>query len=1013
MLRSPRAAVVRLCGPLVLEIDGRRLEGALPSRQGRMVFAYLVLARPRAVARGELIDAVWPGRAPVAVEALLTALLSRLRTALPAGVLEGRGQLSLRLGAESWIDVESAATAPAQAAEALAAGDPARAVSLARSALAILELPLLPDVDRQWVEARRRELADIKWALFEVVVRAGLAVGGGELVAAERAARRMIDDEPFRESAHGLLMEVLQARGDVAQALRVYDDLRTLLRDELGTVPSAHIRELSGQLLRGGAGVASAPSLTRRGVPLPARPARLLGREQDVLAVERLLSRAGVQLVNLTGAGGIGKTSLAIEIAHRVAADFADGSVFVDLAPLLEPAAVPDAMLQALGCIREPGASALETLRLALAGGKQLVVLDNLEHLLAAASQLAELVAAAPGLKLLVTSRASLGLQAEHRYSLEPLAVPDAHANLAAVAAAPATALFIARAGARDARFRLTARNAAAIRAICARLDGLPLGIELAAARTSTLSPQEIGARLDRLLPALGSGARDGPARHRTLRATLDWSYALLDEPERALLAQLAVFAGGCSLDAAEWVTGASLDVIEGLIGQSMLSRRPGVDGETRLVMLEPIRQYAAERLSERPDREAVDECHGRYYTLLAEAARGELIGAHQRSWGQRLDLEHDNLRRALARDQRAGNAERVLRLATALEFWWLDRVLWSEGRRWIEDALATATPDLPIRPRAEGLRVSARLYARQVDLQPAHDRAREALRLHRALTEPASVSQCLAMLAVVHHMRREHEAAHEAALEAVDLGRRADPWTLAMALGAQATIARDLVAARESTDEAAALFEQRGDARSLAWLWRNLGSAALAAGELETASQLFQRALEQSRKIDDRIESVLSLANYAIVAVERQQDATAVAAIREVLASCRAYGLRRPARRALVGLAVVATRGGDAERAAGLLGAASAVAFGQPLPRVEQRLLSAATELAGSHDADPAWGLAHAAGQRLSFEEAIDLGVATASRGTQPANPPDTADPAHVATWRPQAPGEGGCPPS
>jgi hypothetical protein len=199
------------------------------------------------------------------------------------------------------------------------------------------------------------------------------------------------------------------------------------------------------------------------------------------------------------------------------------------------------------------------------------------------------------------------------------------------------------------------------------------------------------------------------------------------------------------------------------------------------------------------------------------------------------------------------------------------------------------------------------------------------------------------------------------------------------MALGAQATIARDLTSARASTEAAAALFERHGDARSLAWLWRNLGSAALAAGELRSASLLFEQALAESRKIDDRIESVLSLGNYAFIAVERQQDAIAVAAIREVLTSCRAYGLRRPARRALVGLAAMAARGGEAERAARLIGAASAVSFGHPLPRIEQRLLSEAIEQARSGDREAAWQRAHADGRRLSFNEAINLGLATA----------------------------------
>ena len=298
--------------------------------------------------------------------------------------------------------------------------------------------------------------------------------------------------------------------------------------------------------------------------------------------------------MTVTGVGGVGKTTLAIEVAHRMAPKLRAGATFVDLAPVSEPAGVLEAALRAVGGTVEPGDTPTAALGRVLAARPRLLVLDNFEHLTDAAILLTPLLDAAPQLKLLVTSRAALDLRIEQRYALEPLALP-ASSDPADVAAAPASALFLARATARDPALRLTAEGAAAIASVCRRLGALPLAIELAAARASVLSPQEIASRLDSVLGGLGSGPRDAPMRQQTLRATLDWSYELLDDEERAAFARFAVFAGGCDPGAAERIAGASLDIVERLVAKSMLTRRAGVDGATRLVMLEPVREYAAE----------------------------------------------------------------------------------------------------------------------------------------------------------------------------------------------------------------------------------------------------------------------------------------------------------------------------------------------------------------------------------------------------------------------------------
>jgi predicted ATPase/transcriptional regulator with XRE-family HTH domain len=484
----------------------------------------------------------------------------------------------------------------------------------------------------------------------------------------------------------------------------------------------------------------TAPAARPSNLPIPPTP--LIGRAADVAAVREMLLRGDVRLLTLSGAPGIGKTRLSLQVATELrdapstlsppseqtgsGQAFADGVYFIPLAPLSDPGLVIATIAQTLGVVERAGQSVRERLSAELREKQLLLLLDNVEHVLTAAPQLAELLAAAPRLTLLVTSRVALRLVGEQRFTVPPLAVPllpleaggkmkgeADHASDALHPASliryPSVALFVQRARALLPAFALTAANAPAIAAICRRLDGLPLAIELAATRINLFTPQELFARLEQRFALLTAGTLDMPTRQQTLRRAIDWSYELLNEDEQTLFRRLGVFVGGCTLDAIEAVLAtegrgrsdqsatavrspqsSALDGLAALIDKSLLQRKDGSDGRSRFTMLETIREYARERLAEAGELERAQERHLAYELALAEAAEPLLSTSDQQVGLARLEQDHDNLRAALdwAVDY---DPEGALRLSGALAQFWLTRGHLSEGRQWIERALAGA----------------------------------------------------------------------------------------------------------------------------------------------------------------------------------------------------------------------------------------------------------------------------------------------------------------------------------
>jgi predicted ATPase/DNA-binding SARP family transcriptional activator len=983
----------RILGPLEVE-RGERLV-ALGGTQQRALLGLLLLRANQPMSSERLVEELWGEPTPTRAVKRLQVAVARLRKALDGNRPGVSGNTRLRTVSGGYVlavapgelDADVFQARVEDGRQALAGGGPARAAEVLREALGLWRGPALSDVGyERFAQAEIRRLEELRLAALEARVEADLRLGAHASLIGEVEA--LVAEHPTRERLTGLLMLALYRCGRQAEALDAFQRARAHLAAELGLEPGPALKALQARIFEQSASLELAADdaeasvglrdASLQPVRLPARSTELLGREADTRAVIDLLGRQDVRLVTLTGVGGVGKTSLALEVAHRLAGELPDGSAFVDLAPLSDPARAAETVLHVLGCTPEPGATATETLCRLVAARDQLLVLDNLEHLLAGTPLLGDLLDAAPRLKLLATSRAALNLRAEHRYPLDPLALPDSREPVA-VAAAPATALFIARATARDPAFRVTADGAEAIATVCARVDGVPLAIELAAARTGTLSPQEIAHRLEHILATLGSGGRDAPDRQRTLRATLDWSYQLLDEPERVAFARLAVFAGGCTLDAAHVVTGASLDVIEGLIAQSMLTRRSAADGETRLGMLEPVREYAAERLVARPDHEQLGARHSRYYLKLAEAAHTPSGRVEQLKSFDRLDAEADNFRGALTRDRRRGPVERALRLATALEDWWQDRALWVEGRRWIEDALEASDDRITPALRANALRVISQLCVHQADFARAIASGRAALELYRDLHDASGVARCLALLAAGYSVVGDSVQGRRAAAEAVKVSERADARARAFALQMFAGTTPDIRAALSAANEAATLYERQDDVVGLARLWATLGLALLSRGATDDAEPLLDRSLGLAAEANDLIGGTFTLGKLGILAVENGDVGIAAERLAETLVRSNTYGLRRPVGEALGGLAAIAAGGGDLQRAARLAGAAAAVRFGQSIEPAEQRLHVSILQPARRELGEQSWRAAYEAGLHLSVEDALTLGLQTA----------------------------------
>jgi predicted ATPase/serine/threonine protein kinase len=738
------------------------------------------------------------------------------------------------------------------------------------------------------------------------------------------------------------------------------------------------------------------PSETRP-YNLPVQRTAFIGREREAAALRELLSRIDVRLVTLTGPGGIGKTRLALQVAADAAADFPGGICFVPLSAVSDPAFIASAIAQAMG-VRESGERlAQESLKEYVSGLDQstLLLLDNFEHLVSGAPVITQMLTAGPKLKVAVTSQSPLHMYGEYEFPVPPLALPNLRSipSLEVLSGLPAVALFVQRAQAIKREFALTKENAPVIAAICHRLDGLPLAIELAAARIKLLSPAAMLARLESRLNVLTGGARDLPVRQQTLRGTVDWSYGLLTSPEQTLFRRLSVFSGGCTLEGAEAVctttSDLGLDILDGMasmVDKSLAQQVERGDAETRFLMLSTIREYALERLAESDDDAVTRRAHAAYYLVLAEEGAEDVV-AHP-EWLERFEIEHDNFLLALEYLIKTGDAEWGLRLGTALFRFWETREYLTEGRDAIARLLALEGAAKRPKLRARLSFAAAVLAGEQGDYASARQLFEESLETCLELNDNRGVAVALNALAVNARERGELTEASLLFERCVaiwkDLGDSAD---LARALSNLANVTKlqgEYARASSLYDECLTMFRKAGDGAGVAWTLNYQGDVAREKADLAGARSFCEQSLAAFRQLRDGWGIASALSDLASLSCDQGNDTEARRLYGESIRMFQELGHQRGIARVLECLAASAAAQSNSVQSLRLAGVAAALRqrLGAPLTPTEQRRLEKALEFArrtlGNAAATAAWMEGWATPVEQAVREALDGNTAS-----------------------------------
>jgi predicted ATPase/DNA-binding SARP family transcriptional activator len=829
-------------GGLWLEADEGPPTGAAAQRRRLVLLASLAAAGQNGMSRDALVGLLWPEVDEARARAALSQALYALKRDTGEGELVlGHDVLTLNRGIVCSDVSEFEA--------AIARGDFEAAMYLYNGPfLAGVFISEAVDFEH-WLDGVRLRLSQTAEQAFEHLAMD--AESRRDFAAASNWWRRLLGLDPLKTRAVSGLMEALVARGDRAEALRTAERYAQRVREDLDGEPDARI-------------MACASSL--RGTPshLPVFADDMIGRDDELRVATALIERADLSLLTLTGAGGTGKTRLAIQVARAVESRV-DRVWFVDLSTLRDPTGVMPAVASACGVEPEPGRDPVDGIASWLAGRRVLIVLDNFEQVVDAAEAVARLVNAAPQTKLLVTSRMRLGIRAEHEFFVAPLALPKDPTNIGALRANSAVRLFLRRAAAANPSLVFDEESLGASARICARVDGLPLAIELAAARCRLMSPRTIATRLESGLDLVSGGGRDMPARQQTIRQTVAWSVALLSDAERRVFARLGAFAGGASLAAAEWVCAGSdddassaLDALTALVDASLLMPETAQRDDPRLRMLETVREFAMDGLRS-SEKDAVLGRHAEWYQRLAMQLEPRLTGPTQQDALSTLARDHANLASALEWMIRSEHAADALALAAALWRYWLVRGHLEEGRSFLArvlDMTASQVPELE-QLRADAMTGAGTLAQNSGAVVAAKTCFEAVLAIRRAHDDAAGIARALADLGWIAWRQCDFGKARQLSNECLTLAEEVGATRVAALaltnLGATALCEGNFHEACEALERSSAIRQELADRRGVAFSDTFLAWTRCRMGEVTDAIALLERAEQTLDEVGDR----------------------------------------------------------------------------------------------------------------------------------------------------------------